>query len=267
MQKAAAALAWFTLGVLAISGAAGAGFDSAPSLTLAAAATSAALMAWAFAGASLASEPYPTRLGWVPSHLSPAILLGLVFGMLTLSQLAEWVISLAGYQEVGNLPQFRHALRGATGAELAMAVVGIGFLPGFTEEIALRGFVQRGLQPRVGAVAAVGITSLLFGALHGEPVHAAGALALGLYLGTIVALCGSIRPAVLCHVVNNVVATLGAALPIAPLALAAAALGAVLGPWALWRMALQARAAHPPLGGSPEPDAPPSPLEAPLDPP
>jgi membrane protease YdiL (CAAX protease family) len=173
--------------------------------------------------------------------------------MLATSQLAEWLIAVAGYQEVGTLPEIRRVMGEARGPiSLPMALVGLALLPGIAEELALRGFVQRGLQPFRGPVEAVLITSVVFGLLHGDPVHAAAATLLGLYLGAVVALCGSIRPAMLCHVVNNAMATLTTAFGTPWIGVAALALGAVLGPWALWRTVLHARAAPPLLGVPPE---------------
>lgn len=267
MPKAARALAFFALGLAAFAMAASTGASDPTALAANAAATSLGLVSWAFAGATFSREPLARRLGWVPSRLGPGVVLGLVFGMLALSELAEWLISVTGYEHVGHLPEFRRVLRHAQGPSLGTALLGVALLPGVAEELALRGFVQRGLQPRFGAVAAVVTTSLIFAALHGEPVHAAGALLLGLYLGTIVALCGSIRPAVVCHVVNNAVATLGTAWALPWLGPAAALVGTAVGPWALWRTVLQARAAHETgpaeagaahsaLGGSPDPPAP-----------
>jgi len=261
--KAAVALAWFAAGVLAFATATTRGFASAPALAANAAATSLGLMAWAFAGATLSSAPLARRLGWLPSRLPPPVLVGLVLGMLAISQLAEWLIAQAGYGEVGNLAQFRRTLSGVGGRDLAAALVGIALLPGIAEELALRGLVQRGLERRLGATAAVGVSSLLFAALHGEPVHASGAFLLGLYLGAIVALSGSIRPAILCHVVNNAVATLGVAFTLPYATALAVVAGAVAGPWALWRTWLQAQAARPSLGETPEachgPGGPPDP--------
>ena len=264
MSKPVVAFAWFAAGLMAFAAATTRGFASAPALASNAAVTSLGLVAWAFAGATLSGAPLGQRLGWVPSRLPPAVLAGLVLGMLAISQLAEWLIAQAGYGEVGNLAQFRRTLTGVGGRELLVSLVGLALLPGIAEELALRGLVQRGLEPRLGAAAAVGVSSLLFGALHGEPVHASGAFVLGIYLGTIVALSGSIRPAVLCHVVNNAMATLGVAFS-APDVIAWAVLaGALAGPWALWRTWLQARAAPPALGETPEPCAG---SEGPSDPP
>jgi membrane protease YdiL (CAAX protease family) len=255
MRKAAVALACFVAGLLAFAAAARGSFDTAYGLAFGAAATSLGLVFWALAGAVFSDAGLRQRLGWLPSGLPPVVLVGLVLGMLGTSQLVEWAIQLSGNQGVGQLGQIRRALTAIGPGELAVALVGVSLLPGFAEEVALRGLVQRGLAPRWGAPAAVVVASLLFGLLHGDPIHAAGAFVLGLYLGTVTALCGSIRPAVLCHVVNNAVATLGPALGVHGgewLLLG----GLAAGPWALWRTALHGAPAHPPLVRTPDPPPP-----------
>jgi membrane protease YdiL (CAAX protease family) len=264
MRTAVVSFACFVAGLLAFAAGARGSFDTAYGLAFAAGATSVGFVCWALAGAVFSDAGLRQRLGWTPSGLPPAVLAGLVLGMLGTSQLVEWLIQLAGYEDVGQLAEIRRALTAIGPGEIAAALVGLALLPGIAEEIALRGFVQRGLTPLAGAPAAVIVASALFGLLHGDPIHAAGAFGLGLYLGTVVALCGSIRPAVLCHVLNNAVATLGPALGIEG-ALWMLLLGLVAGPWALWRTALHRRPAHPPLGGTPDapggtPD-PPSPAD------
>jgi hypothetical protein len=249
------AAAFWSAAALAFLAAATAPIGSATELALGAGATSLGLAALAIGGALLAAGTPARRLGWVRSGLPAGVLVGLVLGMLAVSQLAEWAIAWAGYQDVGNLADFRRQLAGVSGLPLLLALLGLAVLPGFGEELALRGWIQRGLEPRFGPPAAVLASSLLFALLHGEPVHAAGAFVLGLYLGAVVALAGSIRPAVLCHVANNAVATLGVALGRESAAGAIVLLGFATGPWALrqlWRRRHAARAA---LGRNPEPPA------------
>jgi hypothetical protein len=80
--------------------------------------------------------------------------------------------------------------------------------------------VQRGLVPSLGGPAAVALAALFFGALHVDPVHAAFAAVLGLYLGLVSYVAGSVRPAIACHAVNNLCAVVASAfsssLPIPP---------------------------------------------------
>ena len=225
-------------------------------MALAAGATSLALMLFAIGGAVPSDQPLARRLGWIPSGLPPAVLVALVLGMLATSQIVEEAIALAGFEDVGNLAEFRRVVAGTPNAQLLPSLVGLALLPGLGEELALRGWIQRGLEPRWGARAAVVTSAALFGLLHGEVVHAVGAFFLGLYLGAVVALSGSLRPAVLCHVVNNLVATLGAAWGVSAAGFVLLVSGVVAGPWAMRQLWLRRRPAPAPLGENPQVPAP-----------
>jgi membrane protease YdiL (CAAX protease family) len=84
-----------------------------------------------------------------------------------------------------------------------LALIGLVVAPGIAEELLCRGLLQRGLQRRLGAPAAIGISSLAFGALHLEPIHAVFAAVLGLYLGVAAYWADSTRASIGCHLVNN----------------------------------------------------------------
>jgi len=240
------AAAWLVAASLAFAGAVAPPLGTLPGLLLSAVCTSLGLAFLALAGASLSACGPARRLGWVASGLPPRVLAGLVLGMLALSQLAEWVIELAGLGGQGTLGEFDRIVSAARGAPLGAAVLGFALLPGVCEELALRGWLQRGLEPRLGGAAAVVLGAAAFGVLHADPVHASGAFVLGLYLGTVAWWAGSIRPAVLCHVVNNGVATAGAAAePGAPVTGVLLAAGLVAGPWALGRLWRRRAAARP----------------------
>ena len=95
-------------------------------------------------------------------------------------------------------------------------------------------------EQRCGPIAAILLASLFFGALHVDQIHSAFAAILGLYLGAIAYLAGSVRASLGCHVANNTAAVIGAAftpgieaVPTPSLVIAAAFSLGVLG-W-LWR--------------------------------
>jgi membrane protease YdiL (CAAX protease family) len=87
-----------------------------------------------------------------------------------------------------------------------LVLIGVGLAPGIAEELFCRGLVQRALVAPLGAPAAVTLGAILFGALHVDPVHAAFAALLGLYLGALCQLAGSVRAAIACHTANNLCA-------------------------------------------------------------
>jgi len=180
------------------------------------------------------------RLGLGPSKLSRGALALLTLGTLALSFSLDGVYRLLEPPESGVLFQFESELAGVRGKTLAFALLSFALLPGIAEELLCRGLVQRGLQDRIGPIPAILLASIFFGALHMDPIHSAFAVVLGLYLGAIAHLAGSVRASMGCHIANNTAAVLGAAaapgvgpMPTASLVIAAAFSLGVLG-W-LWR--------------------------------
>jgi membrane protease YdiL (CAAX protease family) len=154
----------------------------------------------------------PARLRLLPGRETGPALFVMVVGVLALGQALDSLTTLAGLANRGAMPVIRRALADAVGPDLFAAVVVIAFLAGTAEELFFRGYIQTSLRLHWRPLPAVAVTSLCFGLLHFEWIHAALAFALGLYLGFIVELTGSALPAVVCHVVNNAVFTLITAL-------------------------------------------------------
>lgn len=212
------------VGILAFSGVAVAVvvalYPDVPEQTLLRSA--AALVAGSFAAAAalaltvvVVARPLdPARLRLLPGWESGRALLVMAVGMLALGQALDSVTSLLRLGEAGTLPVLRQALEGAAGVELFLVVLSIGVVAPAAEEVFFRGYVQSELRRAWPAWAAVVVTSIGFAVLHVDPtgVHMVLALLLGLYLGFVVELTGSTLPAVVCHVVNNVVFTLQTAM-------------------------------------------------------
>jgi hypothetical protein len=114
---------------------------------------------------------------------------------------------LAGLGQRGSMSAIRQALTGITGGELFAAVVVLGLMAGAAEELFFRGYMQSRLRMAWRAGPAILVTSIAFGLLHMEWIHAAMALVLGLYLGVLTERTGSALPAIVCHVANNSVFT------------------------------------------------------------
>jgi len=160
----------------------------------------------ALAGAALSAAPVRERLGLRAGRLPAPLLALLVLGTVALSHALDAVIDLAQLGEHGTLAELEASLVGVRGRSFWLALLGLGLAPGVAEELLCRGLVQRGLVPSLGAPAAVVLATLLFGALHVDPVHAAFAALLGLYLGILSHLAGSVRAAITCHAANNLCA-------------------------------------------------------------
>jgi uncharacterized protein len=155
-----------------------------------------------------AGSPRFLRLRLVPTDVSAGAVLMMVLGVLTLGQSLESLSVVLGVGEGGAMGMFRRVLTGISGIDLLLAVLVIGILAPFGEELFFRGFMQTRLRERWGVRATVTASALCFAALHLEWVHAALAFVLGLYLGFVTEASGSIRPAILCHLVNNTASTL-----------------------------------------------------------
>lgn len=92
------------------------------------------------------------------------------------------------------------------GASTLAAVV---LLPGLGEELLFRGFAFTALYVRYGAVRALVGSSLIFAAVHLSPLQLPAHLFIGLFLGALVYWTHSIYPAMLAHMVNNLVSVVG----------------------------------------------------------
>jgi membrane protease YdiL (CAAX protease family) len=177
--------------------------------------TQAAWILLAFYGAALARPPgLGDRLGLGRGELPTSTSLVLVLGFVALSGgLHQGLVSLE-LRETGALAEIDQVVREARTrpSSLLLAFLALGIAPGFGEEILFRGFLQRGLVPRIGAFWGVMLAAAIFGLAHFDPIHTSLAFFLGAYLGVAAHLAGSIRPAILCHVVNNTLGIVGPAL-------------------------------------------------------
>jgi membrane protease YdiL (CAAX protease family) len=179
-------------------------FDGLPGLLVGGMASSMALILTVLLVARPAD---PVRLRLVPGRETGPQLIAMIVGTLALGQILDSATMLAGLANKGAMAVIRRAIEGAAGPELFAAVVIIGLLAGSTEEVFFRGYMQTRLRERWPPALAVVVTSVAFGLLHLEWLHAALAFALGLWLGFITERAGSALPAIAAHVVNNVVFT------------------------------------------------------------
>ena len=79
----------------------------------------------------------------------------------------------------------------------------LGLLPAVAEELLFRGWCLRGFRSQMSGLAAVVLSSVLFGAFHLEPERIAFTTALGLGLGFLALRSGSVCPGLLAHALHN----------------------------------------------------------------
>jgi membrane protease YdiL (CAAX protease family) len=87
--------------------------------------------------------------------------------------------------------------------ELALGLLTVVLSPGVCEELFFRGFVFTGLYVHHGPSTALAGSTLLFAAAHFNPWQLPALLAFGLFLCALVYITHSIYPAILAHVINN----------------------------------------------------------------
>jgi membrane protease YdiL (CAAX protease family) len=153
--------------------------------------------------------------GW---ETGPALAV-MTLGLLALGQALDSLTTVLGIADRGALVLIRQALQGTGGPDLFGAVLVFGMAAGVSEEVFFRGFMQSRLGEHWSPTAAVLATSTAFALLHLDllsmsAVHMVLALVLGVYLGFVAEVSGSTLPAIVCHVVNNIVYTLQTALAI-----------------------------------------------------
>lgn len=212
----------------------------------------------ALAGAVFASGGPARRLGLASGRLSPRQTSTLIVGTLGMSAALDALLDLSQLREHSTLAEFELLVAGIRGRELATAFLAFAIAPGICEELLCRGLLQRGLVTRLGAPLGILLASVIFGALHLDPVHSAFAGLLGLYLGAICYSANGIRAGIACHVANNSVALASAAFfpePWVEMNWGIFFIGAAVALGAIWRVRVQLESASPETARAREPAA------------
>ncbi len=153
------------------------------------------------------SRDWRHRLGFLPGELPKW-----TWGVLAVATPTVALVSsllMAAFREPSeHLKSLERMFTAQQGWRLGFVVLLVSVLPGICEELLFRGMLQRRLLIRWTPLAAILVSSLFFAAAHMDPMHAAGVLPLGLWLGIVAWRCNSLWPAMLCHVTNNALAIL-----------------------------------------------------------
>jgi hypothetical protein len=95
-----------------------------------------------------------------------------------------------------------HLFQGSPREQLAMALIASLLAP-LAEEVAFRGYLLSALRTHLRPGAAIAASSVLFAAMHLDPVRFPAVLFLGIFLGWLAWRSGSLWPAVAAHAANN----------------------------------------------------------------
>jgi membrane protease YdiL (CAAX protease family) len=151
----------------------------------------------------LSPEPARFRLGLVKPLLLawgyPLLALGTIFPFAVGLVPAYFVAKLMGgpNEAVANLYQ------NMTWQLAVPFILFIAIVPGITEELFFRGYMQRRLLQRWPAWVAILVTSILFAIMHLDPRQITYVFPIGLWLGVVAWRTGSVWPGMLCHAFLN----------------------------------------------------------------
>ncbi len=110
-------------------------------------------------------------------------------------------------EESTALKQTSELLRtmGSDGFLIPLALL-IGGMPAICEELLFRGYLQNRLTRRLPPITGIVIASAVFAIFHMDPVHIVAVFPIGLWMGWLSFRSGSLYPAMIAHLVNNVLA-------------------------------------------------------------
>lgn len=142
----------------------------------------------------LAFEPVDIAIGAVAGLGTQFLVLPLVY--------LPWYLFSDGFSERLEEPAERLTEVTDGGGYLLLAVLVTIGAP-LVEELFFRGLVQRSLLRRLRPVAAIGLTALLFGLAHFDPITVPGLTVFGLVVGYLAYRFGRLGPAIMAHVFFN----------------------------------------------------------------
>jgi len=95
---------------------------------------------------------------------------------------------------------------GPVGVVLLVLIVGIG--APIVEEIFFRGLLQRSLIRKVGPIWGIGLTAVIFGAVHFEPLQFPALALAGAAFGILAYRSGRLGPSIVAHMLFNLTAVI-----------------------------------------------------------
>jgi uncharacterized protein len=153
--------------------------------------------------AALSPTPWLRRLRAAKSSLTTWTLVVAAATVLGLSFCVSTVLHLLHWGQTGVLKLIADAFKGASPGFLLLGLLVIGVGAGISEEIFFRGYLQSRLVARWGRWTGISLTAACFSLIHLDLAQGLFALTIGVFLGWVTERAGSIRPAILVHVVNN----------------------------------------------------------------
>lgn len=160
----------------------------------------------AFAAAAVSPLGIRERLRLHEGRLPMWTWLILAIGTPALGMLSSALLSLIFSDTSEHMEMLLKMFRSHRGLFTAVVVASIAILPGVSEEVLFRGYLQSRLLKRLPVGFAIAISSCIFAIAHVDPQHVLAVIPLGIWLGIVAWKADSIWPSIVCHMVNNAIA-------------------------------------------------------------
>ena len=145
--------------------------------------------------------------------MTPIIALGML-GMSTVYFLSLTILAQFFPAIKNSLQNYEQVMETSiTGVEILYYAIGVGVLLPIVEEVLFRGLIMGEFLKTMHPILAIFFSSLLFGAMHMQPVQIGYALLCGAFLGVAYYLTGNLMTACLIHIIYNILGGLPSVLP------------------------------------------------------
>ena len=136
------------------------------------------------------------------------VLKGKVIGSLAIAAVGCYcldllVATIVGMISPATMESFNELMGSALSGNEFMAFLAVVILAPIAEEILFRGIIFRMLSKHWSEMAAIIVSTVLFGLYHGNLMQAIYVLPIGLLLGYTACKCNSVLPCILIHMINN----------------------------------------------------------------
>ena len=148
-------------------------------------------------------EPLQSRLSLARGRLSISLMPVIYFGCAGVAMLGGMLNLAATGLQSPRVQVVDETIRGATGGELFVILFMGTVMAAVSEELIFRGFIQTRLLRRFSPWWAITLSSVFFAVTHGDVRYALAVFPVGLWLGYVAYLAGSIWPGVICHFLHN----------------------------------------------------------------
>ncbi len=142
------------------------------------------------------------------SRISPAATIGIAIGVMAVSYIFNYIYATYIFPDVNIQAVTRDffAALPDTAGNAVLLFVAVAIVAPIAEELVFRGFLQNSLMQHMPAWGAIGIASIIFGAIHFDPYAFPVLVLMGAAFGYLYHRTGSMRVNIAAHVLNNALA-------------------------------------------------------------